>query len=84
MLNSNIANSNKNWVKIAIKMTTKQISLNRTVVVERSNALVYLMTRALVLKVEGSNPAIFFFEREIVGQECNVINSRSFSRINPP
>ena len=30
--------------------------MNRTVVVERSNALVYLMTSVLELKVEGSNP----------------------------
>ena len=29
---------------------------DRTVVVERSNALVYLMTSLLELKVEGSNP----------------------------
>ena len=35
-------------------------STNRTVVVERSNALVYLMTRALELKVEGSNPGVSF------------------------
>ena len=46
---------------------------NRTVVVERSNALVYLMTCALELKVEGSNPG---------GTDCILINYINFSRCN--
>ena len=33
-----------------------KIRVRRTVVVERSNALVYLIISALELKVEGSNP----------------------------
>ena len=41
-------------------------------VVERYNALVFLMISSLELKVEGSNPAIsVLFEREIVGLEWN-------------
>ena len=47
-------------------------------VVERSNALVYLITSALELKVEGSNPRHVmrsFLSAKIVGQEWRMRSS---------
>ena len=56
---------------------------NRAVVVERSNALVYLMISVILeLKVEGSNPGVIYFRRlnksnlNTLGQDER-INSRN-------
>ena len=53
--------------------------------VERSNALVYLMIRALELKVEGSNPAVsrsFFESTKIWSDKNELIRELINSRVN--
>ena len=67
------------FVRLYFKTVIKVISYKPAVVVERSNALVYLMISSLELKVEGSNPAISrsFLSGELVGLECACAQPRS-------